>query len=54
MSSIACGVYAVTDQKRVAVGSALHGPITADCPASVLRRHPDCALYLDAESDPDA
>jgi glucosamine-6-phosphate deaminase len=40
--------------KRVAVGSALHGPITADCPASVLRRHPDCALYLDAESDPDA
>ena len=34
--------------------SALHGPITTDCPASVLRRHPDCALYLDAESDPDA
>jgi glucosamine-6-phosphate deaminase len=40
--------------KRVAVASALHGPITTDCPASVLRRHPDCTLYLDAESDPDA
>jgi glucosamine-6-phosphate deaminase len=40
--------------KRVAVGLALHGPITTDCPASVLRRHGDCGLYLDAESDPDA
>jgi glucosamine-6-phosphate deaminase len=40
--------------KRVAVGRALHGPITTDCPASVLRRHPDCTLYLDAESDADA
>lgn len=40
--------------KRVAVKRALHGPITADCPASVLRRHADCTLYLDAESDPDA
>lgn len=39
--------------KRVAVATALHGPITTDCPASVLRRHPDCSLYLDAESDPD-
>jgi glucosamine-6-phosphate deaminase len=40
--------------KRVAVGRALCGPITTDCPASVLRRHPDCTLYLDTESDPDA
>ena len=40
--------------KRAAVASALHGPVSTDCPASVLRRHPDCALYLDAESDPDA
>jgi glucosamine-6-phosphate deaminase len=39
--------------KRVAVARALHGPITTDCPASVLRRHADCTLYLDAESDPD-
>lgn len=40
--------------KRVAVARALHGLITTDCPASVLRRHADCTLYLDAESDPDA
>ena len=40
--------------KRKAVVGALHGPITTDCPASVLRRHADCTLYLDAESDPDA
>jgi glucosamine-6-phosphate deaminase len=39
--------------KRTAVRRTLHDPITADCPASVLRRHPDCTLYLDAESDPD-
>ena len=37
-----------------AVGRTLHGPITTGCPASVLRRHPDCILYLDEESDPDA
>jgi glucosamine-6-phosphate deaminase len=39
--------------KRAAVGGALHGPVATDCPASILRRHPDCSLYLDAESDPD-
>jgi glucosamine-6-phosphate deaminase len=39
--------------KRDAVGKALHGPISTDCPASVLRRHPNCVLYLDAESDTD-
>jgi glucosamine-6-phosphate deaminase len=39
--------------KRDAVARTLHGPITTGCPASVLRRHPDCILYLDAESDPD-
>jgi glucosamine-6-phosphate deaminase len=40
--------------KREAVRQALHGPVTTACPASILRRHPDCTLYLDAESDPDA
>jgi glucosamine-6-phosphate deaminase len=40
--------------KREAVGGTLHGPISTDYPASVLRRHGDCILYLDAESDPDA
>jgi len=40
--------------KRAAVASALHGPVSTDCPASILRQHADCTLYLDAESDPDA
>lgn len=37
--------------KRAAVRRALRGPVATDCPASVLRRHPDCTLYLDADSD---
>jgi len=40
--------------KRAAVEATLRGPISTACPASILRRHPDCTLYLDAESDPDA
>ncbi|MGB3336980.1 MAG: 6-phosphogluconolactonase [Devosia sp.] len=40
--------------KRDAVRAALYGPMSAECPASVLREHPNCSLYLDAESDPDA
>jgi glucosamine-6-phosphate deaminase len=40
--------------KREAVARTLRGPVTTACPASVLRRHPDCTLYLDAESNPDA
>ena len=39
--------------KRDAVRKALHGPISGDCPASVLRRHPACTLYLEPASDPD-
>lgn len=38
--------------KRGAVTAALHGPVTTDCPASGLRRHPDATLYLDAASAP--
>lgn len=38
--------------KREAVRRALEGPISEACPASVLRRHPDCTLYLDADSAP--
>lgn len=40
--------------KRDAVRAALYGPISTECPASILREHPNCSLYLDAESDPDA
>lgn len=38
--------------KREAVRQALDGPIAISCPASILRTHPDCTLYLDADSDP--
>ncbi len=37
-------------RKAPAVKAALTGPIDESCPASVLRRHPDCTLYLDLES----
>jgi glucosamine-6-phosphate deaminase len=37
-------------RKAEAVRCALEGPITPDCPASALRRHPDCHLYLDEGS----
>lgn len=38
--------------KRDAVRAALEGPVTTACPASILRRHDNCTLYLDRESDP--
>lgn len=38
--------------KREAVRRALEGPLSTDCPASILRTHPACVLYLDRESDP--
>jgi glucosamine-6-phosphate deaminase len=38
--------------KRDAIRKTLSGPIATDCPASILRTHPNCTLYLDAESDP--
>lgn len=36
--------------KRAAVARAFNGPIDPDCPASILRRHPDCTVYLDREA----
>jgi len=36
--------------KRAAVKAALQGPVTTACPASILRQHPDAALFLDKES----
>ncbi|MHB1654249.1 MAG: glucosamine-6-phosphate deaminase [Desulfitobacteriaceae bacterium] len=36
--------------KHNAVKHTLHGPVTTDCPASILRRHPDCTMYLDTDS----
>jgi glucosamine-6-phosphate deaminase len=36
--------------KKEAVRRALLGPVTPMCPASALRLHPRCTLYLDADS----
>jgi glucosamine-6-phosphate deaminase len=38
--------------KRDAVRRALRGPVTPDMPASALRKHPDCTIYVDCESAP--
>ena len=39
-----------TIRKANAVYNALLGPVTTDCPASILREHKDAALYLDKDS----
>ena len=39
-----------TDRKANAVYGALEGPVTTECPASVLRKHANAALYLDKDS----
>lgn len=36
--------------KARAIHAMLTGPIVTACPASVLRRHPACTLYLDSDS----
>lgn len=36
--------------KAAAVAATLNGPVTTDCPSSILRRHPDCTLYTDTDS----
>ncbi|WP_281285675.1 6-phosphogluconolactonase [Devosia ginsengisoli] len=38
--------------KAEAVRSTIRGPIDTACPASILRRHNDCTLYVDQESYP--
>ena len=39
--------------KRAAVTATLHGPLSTACPASILRTHAACTLFLDRESHPD-
>ena len=41
-------VFVNGERKAAAVRAALDGPITPDCPASALRRHPCATLFLDA------
>lgn len=39
-----------TDRKANAVYNALYGPVTTQCPSSILRQHKNAALYLDKDS----
>jgi glucosamine-6-phosphate deaminase len=34
--------------KAQAVQKTVEGPVTPDCPASILQRHPDATLFADA------
>jgi len=36
--------------KRAAVQKTLNDPIATDCPSTILRKHPDCTLYVDQDS----
>lgn len=46
--SLFCVVPGMT--KRQAVHQTLRGEITTACPATILRRHPNCTLYVDRDS----
>lgn len=39
-------------QKREAVKQAVHGPVTTDCPASILQKHDQCYLFVDTAAYP--
>src|SRR5690606_18957790 len=38
------------EHKAEAVRAALEGPVSTDCPASILRSHPQVTVHLDAEA----
>jgi glucosamine-6-phosphate deaminase len=38
------------ESKHDAVKNTLNGPVSTSCPASILRSHQDCTLYLDKDS----
>jgi glucosamine-6-phosphate deaminase len=40
-------MIALGENKADAVAATVNGPVTADCPASVLQLHPNCELYVD-------
>lgn len=44
-------ITVVPDQRKAeAVKAALEGPITTECPASIIRTHPNAVIYLDRDS----
>jgi len=50
LSARAISCVVPEQRKAKAIWNALLGPIAPSCPASILRRHPNCVLYLDPES----
>ncbi|MDX6226894.1 MAG: glucosamine-6-phosphate deaminase, partial [Frankiales bacterium] len=40
------------EEKRAALTATLYGPIGPQVPATVLRTHPNCTIYLDSGSAP--
>jgi glucosamine-6-phosphate deaminase len=41
-------VCSVPDERKAkAVQGAVEGPVTPDCPASILQQHANCTIYLD-------
>jgi glucosamine-6-phosphate deaminase len=47
-SHLFCVVPGVS--KRKAVDRTLNGPISTECPSTILRKHPDCTLFVDRDS----
>ena len=43
-------LIAAGEQKADAVYETVHGPVTPDCPSSILQMHPDITLFLDKEA----
>jgi glucosamine-6-phosphate deaminase len=44
-------ILSVPDERKArAVRCAVEGPVTPDCPASIVQRHRSCSLHLDAAS----
>ncbi|RZI85226.1 MAG: glucosamine-6-phosphate deaminase, partial [Microbacterium sp.] len=41
-----CLVLATGEHKASAVAAMVEGPITADCPASILQMHQTCTLII--------
>ena len=47
----ACLILSVPDQRKAAaVKGTVEGPVTPDCPASIVQRHADCTLYVDVSA----
>jgi glucosamine-6-phosphate deaminase len=50
MEARQCLLLATGAAKALAVAQMVEGPITADCPASILQMHPCCQLIVDEEA----